>query len=101
MSCGMRESCPKFNRENHTAGIIIPQGFAKWRLRCAPPGDYRSLGGPPGTEISGALEGRKCALARFQPMPVSFSTARALGALPHPTPNERIRQKNVERLVRH
>ena len=29
----MRETCQKFTDEKHMAGIIEPQGFAKWRLR--------------------------------------------------------------------
>ena len=33
MSFGFRETCPKFNHENHMACIIDPLHFAKWRLR--------------------------------------------------------------------
>ena len=33
MSFGFRETCQKFKYEKHMACLIVPQGWAVWRLR--------------------------------------------------------------------
>ena len=70
------ESGPKVGRNDDCAWPVD----STLLVLCAPPGDYRSLGGPSGAEISGALEGRKCALGRFyvtEDSPENYSIRRS------------------------